>query len=282
MAAAIPLRHYSVVVYSLVEKEPNMTLVVPTPTPESEWIGDYTKFPYYHGLRATSDEYFGLYPDGYSYELVHGIVMLKSGGIQDLFHIQNAEQPPKYVGLRLSADSYLALADDGYRYELIDGVVIMSPSPTPLHQAVMLEIAYQIKAFLRSSPIGRVLVETDVVLMRRADETDLVYRPELVFYRQTGGRHQIPKRLEGPPDLVVEVLSPATRNLDLKTKREDYEVAGVTEYWVVDPNAKSLLFLRMLNGKYEEVGPDGDSFASEAIPGFRLNITDVKAEWLLD
>lgn len=259
-----------------------MTAVVPRPIADPEWVGDYTRFPYYHGLRATSDEYFGLHPDGYAYELVHGIVMLKSGGTKDLFGIHDKSRPPKYIGLRLPAESYLALADDGYLYELIDGVVIMSPSPTPLHQAVMLEIAYQIKAFLRLNPIGRVLVETDVVLMRRADKSDLVYRPELVFYRQSGSRQQIPERLEGPPDLIVEVLSPATRNLDLKTKREDYEVAGVTEYWVVDPNAKSMLFLRLSNGKYEEVQADGDTFVSEAVPGFRLNLTDVRAEWLVD
>lgn len=256
-----------------------MTAVEPTPIPDSEWIGDYTRFPHYHGLRATLDEYFSLYPDGYGYELIDGIVMLRSTQIPGVFSTHNETHPPRYSGIRCTADEYLALADDGYRYELIDGMVIMSPSPTPLHQAVMLEIAYQIKAFLKGHPIGRVLVETDVILKQRTDKADLVYRPELVFYRHQDGHQRVPDRLEGPPDLVVEVQSPATRRLDLKTKREDYEAAGVPEYWLFDLDAKTMLFLRLTNGHYAEVQPQDDALISEAVPGFRLTLADVRAEW---
>ena len=259
-----------------------MTAVEPPPIPMSDWVGDYTRFPHYHGLRVTIEEYNGLQPDGYAYEVVDGIMTLMPDRFPKAFYSAAESQYPKHISIRCSAEEYLALPDDGYRYELIDGVVIMSPSPTPLHQAVMLEIAYQIKAFLKGCPIGRVLVETDVVLTRRADKSDLVYRPELVFYLHKDGHQRIPDRLEGPPDLVVEVQSPATRRLDLKTKHEDYEAAGVPEYWLFDPEAKTMLFLRLTNGHYTEMEPQKDVFTSEAVPGFRLNLADVRAEWTTD
>ena len=259
-----------------------MTAVEPPPIPMSDWVGDYTRFPHYHGLRVTLSEYDTLPSDGHAYEVISGIMALMPDRFPASFCISSETHHPRYKSIRCSADEYLALADDGFRYELIDGVVIMSPSPTPLHQAVMLEIAYQIKAFLKNRPIGRVLVETDVVLTRRADKSDLVYRPELVFYLHKDGHQRVPDRLEGPPDLVVEVQSPATHRLDLKTKREDYEAAGVPEYWLFDPEAKTMLFLRLTNGHYTEMEPQNDVFSSEAVPGFRLNLADVRAEWTTD
>jgi len=50
--------------------------------------------------------------------------------------------PSGFNGLRLPADEFFALPDDGNRYELIDGVVVLSPSPTPKHQLVVLSILH--------------------------------------------------------------------------------------------------------------------------------------------
>ncbi len=61
-----------------------------------------------------------------------------------------------YYGLRLSAEEYLALGETKIRYELIDGDVVMSPSPTAQHQQLIMEIAYQVRAFLDQNNIGRV------------------------------------------------------------------------------------------------------------------------------
>ncbi len=80
-----------------------------------------------------------------------------------------------------------------------------------------------------------------------------------------------------PPDLVVEILSPSTAYYDLKQKKRGYQSAGVKEYWVVDPEDKSM----------EEYGLDEDSFdlldqaagegetGSEILAGLRVDVVAI-------
>lgn len=173
---------------------------------------------------------------------------------------------PRYRGLRLSADEYFQLDDDGFRYELVDGVVCMSPSPTPAHQAIVLEIGAQIRNHLQQHPLGKVYVELDVQL-----RADLVYRPDVIFL-QAERAQQCRERVVGPPDLIVEVVSPDSKRYDAETKRGDYERCGVAEYWMIDPQRDSMVFLRLQGERYVEIKPTGNRLASEAVPGFTLDI----------
>jgi Uma2 family endonuclease len=177
---------------------------------------------------------------------------------------------PGYAGLRMSADEYLALEDDGRKYELLSGVVVMSPSPTTKHQQVLMEIAYQVKAFLKHSPLGGLYPETDIRL-----SADLVYRPELVFIRSERVRANWP-RISEPPDLVVEIVSPESRRYDSETKRSDYERYGVREYWLIDPDLETMNFLRMEGKSYVPMQPQGDELASSVLAGFKLDLKAVR------
>ncbi len=180
---------------------------------------------------------------------------------------------PEYAGLRMDADEYLALPPDGFRYELIDGVVVMSPGASFGHNRIATLIAHWIQSYLDSNPIGEIVHETDV---RLAD--DLVYRPDL-SYVSNAHAALITNLIEGPPDLIVEVVSRHNRPLDVRTKRRDYERFGVREYWIIDPADKTLTFLRLVNGQYVEIQPESDAFASEAIPGFRLNLAPIRTKF---
>lgn len=187
---------------------------------------------------------------------------------------QAGQAPSQYVGLRMTADQFLEITDDGYNYELVDGVVIVSPSPTPRHQSVTLEIAWQIKNYLELHPVGAAFVETDVHLA--ADERgDLVYRPEIVFVRQERLK-DIGDKLEGPPDLVVEVVSRGSRRYDAETKKSDYEKFGVHEYWLIDPARDTLTIFRRDSGHFTELPLTRDRFESHAIPGFTLDIARIR------
>jgi len=150
----------------------------------------------------------------------------------------------------------------------------MTPSPSPRHQQVALEILWQMNSFVRANPGGRVFHETDVHLGQGPEGGDLVYRP-IVYYRadRLGG---MANRLVGPPDVVVEVVSPPTRRYDRQTKRDDYERCGVGEYWLVDPEQNEFTFLRNENGRFATVAPTGDHFASRNIPGFTLDLAEVR------
>ena len=179
------------------------------------------------------------------------------------------------VGLRMAADEFLRMQDETYNYELIDGVVVVSPSPSPLHQSVTMEIAYQLKAYLQEHPVGAVFPEIDVHLGKRPGGGDLVYKPEVVVIRAERLR-EIRDKIVGAPDLVVEVISRGSRRMDTLTKKHDYEHFGVREYWLVDPERESITFYRRKRRKFVAVRSGRESFASEAVPGFVLDVARVR------
>src|SRR5437763_12310577 len=72
-----------------------------------------------------------------------------------------------YAGLRMTADEFLALGETPERYELIDGTVVMSPSPTPIHQLIVVELLQQILAWKQAHAGARVFPDTD---LRRSEE----------------------------------------------------------------------------------------------------------------
>lgn len=181
----------------------------------------------------------------------------------------------QFNGVRMTADEYFALPDDGFRYELVHGVLVMSPSPMPWHQGVAIEILAQLLPHVRSHPIGKVFTETDVHLGTDESGDDLVYRPDVLFLSTERVRGKS-KRLVGPPNLVVEVISPDSRRRDTLTKQADYERAGVGEYWIIDPQRQTMTFLRLRDGKFVEVPPDADSFASQSVPGFTLDLKPIR------
>lgn len=166
-----------------------------------------------------------------------------------------------YLGLRMTSDEFLHIPDDGYNYELVDGIVSITPSPEPAHQSVTGEIYCQLANYLHAKPVGKVWPELDVCLGKSAGGGDLVYRPEVVFVRQER-LSGIGRKLSIVPDMVAEVVSHGSRRLDTQTKRQDYERFGVAEYWIMDPQRKSMAFLRLQGREYIEMQPGADRFAS--------------------
>ena len=181
----------------------------------------------------------------------------------------------RYVGLRMTADEFLQIPDDGMFYELIDGVVVLSPSPTPEHQGALLEIARQLANYLIDHPVGKVFPELDVHLGTGQSGGDLVYRPEVIFIRKDRVK-TMRKKITGPPDLVVEVISQGSRRFDTETKKVDYERFGVAEYWLIDLAREEITFLRLQAGQFAKAMPEGNSFHSQAVPGFTLDIARVR------
>ena len=95
--------------------------------------------------------------------------------------IVSRSREARYYGLRMTAEEYFVLEDDGYRYELVDGVVCMSPSTSPQHQRVTMNISVQLGAFLTTHRVGEALFEIDVHIGQGPTGGDLVYRPDIVF-----------------------------------------------------------------------------------------------------
>lgn len=180
---------------------------------------------------------------------------------------------PQYIGLRLSADEYLALPDDGFKYQVLNGIVVMSPSPTPWHQSLVGDIVTQLNTFFATHPVGRALPDVDVRFA-----PDLVYRPDLVVIRRARLPKR-PKRIDIVPDLIVEIVSPGSEAMDLRTKLADYQRYGVTEYWIVSlVPGLSVRALTLVDGRYVEL-PETDRVASTVFEGFTLDVAALRAAW---
>ena len=179
-----------------------------------------------------------------------------------------------FAGLRMTADKYLALGETRDRYQLIDGVVVTSPSPSPLHQEIKIAVAFQVRGTSLPDGVPRVFLDIDVLF-----DDSLVYCPDVSVYRRSR-LTRTPSRLTIAPDLIVEVLSPSNRGLDLVTKRRDFDRFGVGEYWIIDPDTNAVRVLRRRDGAFVEA-PESESSADQivcaAIPGLTLDMRAIRA-----
>jgi len=129
---------------------------------------------------------------------------------------------------------------EGKRCEVLDGKIIsMAPSPTPEHQAVSMQLSIEFGSYLRGKDCSVLAAPIDVYLFEdyQKEWIDEKVRnwvcPDLIVVCD---KNKIQKnRIVGAPDLVVEILSPATAKIDRMDKRLAYGRAGVKEYWIVDP-----------------------------------------------
>lgn len=133
-------------------------------------------------------------------------------------------------------EDYFRMAPQSRICEFIHGEVIMH-SPVLLRHARLVRFLSEILAgFLRARGLGELLAEPHTMRL----VPDLDYEPDLFVVRTGRVAALTPRCLEGPADLVIEIVSSGTRTHDLKRKRADYEAHGVGEYWAVDHERQRL------------------------------------------
>ena len=170
---------------------------------------------------------------------------------------------------------YFALDVEGERIELVDGCLEFLTMPIRRHESLAVKLFKKLDRLLGEDnvyPSGYKLQIRNRVPRRRND-----YRqPDIIA--SIDGRGFGP-RFATAATLVVEILSheKADHERDLVEKRRDYAEAGVLEYWVVDPEAKTVLLLRLDGEAYAEVGTigPGQTVVSEAVAGFEVDVTEL-------
>lgn len=130
------------------------------------------------------------------------------------------------------------LPEDGNRYELIEGELYVSSAPELIHQRTLGKIFRAFTNYFDDHPLGEVLYGPGVIL---SDYDGVI--PDLV-YLSNERREEIATgtRIYGAPNLVIEILSPGTQNMerDRKVKLKLYDKYGVDEYWIVDTRARAI------------------------------------------
>lgn len=168
--------------------------------------------------------------------------------------------------------------DDSERWELIEGIpYAMSPAPAPRHQAISGELHAQLHAFLKGKPCKLYAAPFDVRL-NADDEDDTVVQPDLVVICDSSKIDD--KGCKGAPDLVIEILSPSTARHDRMVKFQQYQQAGVREYWIVDPDTKTVQVSILRDGLYfTRMYADTEAAAPvEVLEGCTVDLREVFAE----
>ena len=184
--------------------------------------------------------------------------------------------PATWKNRRWTFDELVAeLPESNLRTELWDGELIMSPAPSFLHQEIVVRFHDLLRAWVRRHQLGKTgIAPLDMVLTaRRATQPDVVF----ISNERLG---IIKERIMGAADLVAEVISPGSRPRDRIDKRDLYEQHGVREYWLIDPEAKTVEVLHLESGTYQLVGRwhPGERARSRLIEGFEAPVSPLFGE----
>jgi Uma2 family endonuclease len=146
-------------------------------------------------------------------------------------------------------EHYAAL-DDGERYEIIDGVLYMTPAPNWWHQQTLLEIAIYLRNFVETAGLGEIAIAPlDVELA-----PNTVVQPDIIVILNEHRERITYSRVIGAPDLAVEVISPGTRTHDRRRKFAVYVRYGIPEYWLVNPETRTIEIYALEEGAYQPPG----------------------------
>jgi len=168
--------------------------------------------------------------------------------------------------------------NDPYQYELIEGEIVRKSSPTIRHQRISRKMVVAIDNYLTENPIGEVFsAPLDVVL-----EEHTAPQPDVFFVSK--GREFILNEEEGvvigTPDLIVEIISPGSAKRDRYEKKELYERFGVREFWLADPNNRTIEVFAFSENTYRLQGfADAENKAiSIVLPGFEVDVAKLMPE----
>lgn len=175
---------------------------------------------------------------------------------------------------KLSFEDYLAWEGENQSVEWIDGEILIMPPASTQHEDLFVFLSVLLRTYVNKHKLGKILgsrLAMRLEVQRRGREPDLLFvaRERL---------HLLKKNyLDGPADLVIEITSPESFARDRGEKFNEYEAAGIREYWLIDPERQHAEFYRLdTDLHYSAVPLEADNtFRSQVIPGFWL-----RTEWL--
>lgn len=183
-------------------------------------------------------------------------------------------------------DEFLAWSDEDIRAEWIDGKVITMSPPSIMHQFVASLLDDMFGVYLRERPVG---VRLQEVLMR-FEQHPSGRQPDLLVLLNEHRDRIKQTHLDGPADLVVEIVSQESQARDRGEKFVEYQAAGIPEYWLIDPLLEAADFYRLGDdGRYHRVALDDEGRFESAVlpdlfvdPGWLWQVPDLDVKTILD
>jgi Uma2 family endonuclease len=171
----------------------------------------------------------------------------------------------------MTYEEFLAWADEDTLAEWVDGEVVMYSPASERHQDISGFLESVLRSFVEVRQLG--IVRGAPFQMKLAQSGR---EPDLLFVAQTNLERLKENYLDGPADLVVEIVSPESAGRDRGDKFYEYVQSGVPEYWLIDPQTEWAEFYQLEEEHYRLAfsGKEGEYYAL-VLPGFKLRV-----EWL--
>ncbi len=177
------------------------------------------------------------------------------------------------IAVKYTYQDLLSTPDDRNRYEIFEGELVVTPAPSVVHQTALGNLHFIISQYVRKGDRGKVfLAPCDVYF-----DEETVVEPDLLFVARDRLTIVDKQKVNGAPDLIVEVLSPKTEDRDRGFKFRRYAQEGVQEYWLADPDKRVVEVYTLTRTGFESFGTfaDDEEVRSKILEGLRFPVSDV-------
>src|SRR5262249_40303542 len=134
------------------------------------------------------------------------------------------------VGGPYSWEDFCALVRDRQKADLIDGVIYLASPDTPNENQIFISLLGLVSTFVETCDLGKLYGCRVAARLARNTAPE----PDILFVSKRHLHRVKLSHIEGPPDIAVEIVSPDSIDRDYNLKRQKYEAAGVSEYWIID------------------------------------------------
>ena len=201
----------------------------------------------------------------------NGRLSLRAISPEDLDDLAERLDGTPVPGVRMSEEDFVNWALYRVDAEWVDGEVILMAPGNEDHETIDEWLGRLLGEFVERRDLGKFLRNMFVRFAKKRSRRV----PDLMFISEAR-RHRIkPTYVDGAPDLIVEIISPDSRNRDRRDKYVEYQAAGVREYWIIDPVLRRVDAYALRGRKYDAIVPRGDRFTSTVLSGFYL-----RTDWL--
>lgn len=174
----------------------------------------------------------------------------------------------------LTYEDYVKLTPpDNGNFELLNGQIYFMASPKPSHQRISLRLSYFLAAYVIPNNLGEIFPAPMDVVFTEHD----TFQPDLLFISKERLNIIGENRIEGSPDLVVEILSPSNDNSEMSYKKHIYEITGVQEYWLINVEKQTLTLYKQVDNelRWQRDIQKNEVLQSEIIKGVELELSKI-------
>ncbi len=177
------------------------------------------------------------------------------------------------VEVKYTYQDLLTAPNDRHRYEIFEGELIMTPAPSRAHQQAHSNLFRIIANYVAEGKLGELYSAPFDVYF----DEETVVEPDILFVSKDRLYIIDEQKVNGAPDLVVEIVSASTEKHDRGFKFKRYAEEGIKEYWIVDPTSKVLEVYTLGQKGFERFGKyaGSEEVRSTIFPDLRFQAEDV-------